>query len=366
MIGNTARQTALSLYILLLLAVTSGCAGVATKVYPDADSSATVRMLDTLTLVFAGDVMQHLPQINAVTDGDSLYGYDQCFGYIKPLWEGADFTIANLETTLNAEGRYSGYPQFAAPEDLARSLRDAGVDLLALANNHSLDRGYRGVSTTLRAIDSLGMLSMGVYTDSAARDRTTLLIKDGFRVALLNYTYGTNGIRVPRSVVVNMIDTVQIGIDIDRALRDSATHVIAMFHWGDEYQAKPNVAQRDLALWCRARGVDVVVGSHPHVVQPIDTALRVIYSLGNLVSNQRKRYQDGGINARVTLVKGRPAEIEFLPHWVYTPIERGRRRYYVVPATMAGDSTFSRDSAYVRSMRDSRQRVGAASEIMDI
>lgn len=309
---------------------------------------------DSVRIVFSGDVMQHMPQVSAALH-DSTYNYDSCFEAISPLWREADWTVVNLETTLTDDGKYSGYPMFASPQSLARALRDAGVDLMALANNHCLDRGRRGVVTTLHTIDSLGIARVGVYTDSLESERGTMLVADNFRVAVLNYTYGTNGIRVPSGVVVNMIDTLLIERHIEAARKDSASHVIAFFHWGEEYQRSANGRQRELAAWCRSRGVDLVIGSHPHVVQQVDTAQRVVYSLGNFVSNQRKRYQDGGISVVVTLFgDGRQANIEVVPHWVYTPFEGGVRRYYVLP----GGVESVKDSAYRLSIDDNSKVVG--------
>lgn len=359
--------TSILIHIILLLYAL--CGGGIGHVH-EAESVAThinepvSKRCDSLRIVFSGDVMQHMPQIDAVL-GDSIYNYDSSLRAIAPLWRDADWAVANFETTISANGRYSGYPMFAAPISIACALRDAGVDHLVLANNHSLDRSIGGVRRTLRVIDSLGMTSTGLYLDSAAATRGTIFEKDGFRVVLLNYTYGTNGIITPRGVWINLIDTLLIESHIEAAWRDSATHVIAMFHWGEEYQSRENAAQRELAMWCRARGVDVVIGSHPHVVQPIDTAARVVYSLGNFVSNQRNRYRDGGISAVVTLFdSGAGPRIEFVPHWVYTPIERGRRRYYVVPASMLGDSVVARDGAFRRSIEDNRAAVGAADEFV--
>lgn len=320
-----------------------------------------------LTLVFSGDVMQHLPQVSAARNEDGIFDYGSCFQYIAPFWESADFAVVNLETTLSESGPYSGYPRFASPKALASALKDAGVDVTVLANNHCCDRGERGVRTTVRTLDSLGLHYAGVYTDSVLSRKPLILTKNKYRVALLNATYGTNGLLIPKGTVVHLIDTVRMAEEVRRARRDSATHVILFVHWGEEYQRRPNGEQRRLADWCRRHGVDAVIGSHPHVAQPVDTAERVVWSLGNFVSNQRKRYQDGGLNVRVTLsFSGKPV-IESLPHWVWLSKEGNRSRYYVVPAYVSGleigmDSVTN--NLFVRSLEDNRAIAGQVDEIV--
>lgn len=321
-----------------------------------------------LTLVFSGDVMQHMPQVEAARETDGTYNYLPCFQYIRPLWESADFTVVNLETTLAEDGaRYSGYPCFASPKSLAAALKISGVDVAALANNHCCDRGAPGIRTTVETLDSLGLGHVGVYSDSSEVSKRPLMLTKGrYKVALLNYTYGTNGMPVPRGMVVNRMDTVVIAEQVAVARRDSATHVVVFLHWGEEYQRHPNREQRELAAWCQVQGMDVVVGSHPHVAQPIDTVAGVVWSLGNFVSNQRGRYQDGGLSVRITLLMDEKPKIEFIPHWVWMPIrDDGRRAYYVVPAFVGGreigmDSLTNRK--FMGALEDNRQVVGEANE----
>ncbi|WP_298064203.1 CapA family protein [uncultured Rikenella sp.] len=318
-----------------------------------------------LTLVFSGDVMQHLPQVAAARNEDGSFDYGSCFQYIAPFWKAADFAVVNLETTLSERGPYSGYPRFASPPALVSALKDAGVDVTVLANNHCCDRGWAGIRTTVRTVDSLGLRYAGVYTDSALSRIPLMLKKNRFRVALLNATYGTNGLPVPRGAVVHLIDTVRMAEEVRQARRDSATHIVLFVHWGEEYRQRPDDEQRQVAAWCRRQGIDAVIGSHPHVAQPIDTAQRIAWSLGNLVSNQRNRYRDGGLNVRLRLsFSGQPV-IESLPHWVWLAGEGGRKRYYVVPAYVSG-TEIGMDSLtnalFVRALEDNRTVAGAVEE----
>lgn len=296
-----------------------------------------------MSIVFGGDVMQHMPQINAARRGET-YDYDPTFAHLKPYLDSADIAVFNLETTL-ATRDFSGYPHFSAPSQLAAALRACGVDAVTLANNHILDKGREGVVSTIGALDSAGLRHTGAFADSTAYRTNNPLMFDvrGVRIALFNYTYGLNGMPVRGGTVVNRIDTVRIASDLERAGELDPHVTIVCFHWGDEYTAVPNAAQRELSEWCRGRGVDFVIGSHPHVVQPVEvhrdsagTPLGLTaYSLGNLVSNQRRRYRDGGILLRIDMEFRGSRMYGFgascLPVWVHTPFAEGRKSYVILP-----------------------------------
>lgn len=318
-----------------------------------------------VSIVLGGDVMQHLPQIQAARR-DSTYDYSGTFAHLRPFLDTADIVVVNLETTLSTGG-YSGYPLFAAPVQLAFALRDCGVDAVTLANNHMLDKGRAGVISTIRALDSAGVRHTGVFADSAGYRAANPLVFDvrGIRVALLNYAYGTNGMPATGGTIVNRIDTVRIAADLLAAAGHSPDVTVVYFHWGYEYHRTPNAAQRQIAEWCRARGVDCVAGSHPHVLQPVEyyrDSTGVVrgltaYSLGNLVSNQRRRYRDGGILLRldITCRDSLPPAFEasYLPVWVHTPTVAGRRSYVILPAPVA-DTMLSADPAYDTFIADTR------------
>ncbi|HLN53832.1 MAG TPA: CapA family protein [Lentimicrobium sp.] len=302
-----------------------------------------------LTILFAGDIMQHGPQIQAAwNDSSKSYNYGTCFKYISPIVEDYDFSIANLEVTLAGEP-YTGYPQFSAPDELAVAIKNAGFDILATANNHSCDRGDNGIIRTTKILDSLGIMRTGTFRDSIDyKDKNPLIIeKNGIKVALLNYTYGTNGLTFTYPAMVNLIDENKLVNDLKFTKTLKTDFIIVFFHWGNEYELNPTEGQVYLAEICRKHGVDAVIGSHPHVLQPFeyfqnpDTTQRnslVVYSLGNFVSNQRDRYKDGGAMVGFTLLKTwNKATIikpEYHLTWVYTPIENGKKQYYILPVNM--------------------------------
>ena len=302
-----------------------------------------------LRLVFAGDLMGHMPLHNAARQPDGTYNYEPCFRFIKDYVESADLAIINLEVTL-AGRPYTGYPCFSSPDAYAAAAKQAGFDIFATANNHCVDKGRRGIERTLRILDSIDAVHLGTYIDVQQRMENHPLIvsRNGIRLALMNYTYGTNGISVPKPNVVNMIDTVQMLLDIKKARRSGADYIIAILHWGIEYQRHSNKEQERLARWLIDHGCDAVVGAHPHVVQNLTIDANsdndrypepVIYSLGNFFSNQKDPDCNGGIMVSMDLEKKdgvtQLCGCSYLPVFVHCATVDGRRRYHLVPSSDA-------------------------------
>lgn len=270
--------------------------------------------------------MQHLPQVEAARR-EAGFDYGDTFAAVRPRFEAADLTVVNLETTLTHSDRYTGYPMFRSPTALAQALADAGVDIATMANNHCCDGGAAGIRTTVEALDRCGICHTGVFIDSL--DRTLnhpLRVENrGVRFAFLSYTYGTNGLRVPHGTIVNPIDTLAMAADLAAARSDSVDCVAVAMHWGNEYERRPNAVQRRLADFLRRHGADLVIGHHPHVVQPYeaDSSHVVLYSLGNFVSNQRRRYCDGGLMAEVDATRHPDGHMTYalriVPVWVAMP-----------------------------------------------
>ncbi|MBO7629921.1 MAG: CapA family protein, partial [Bacteroidales bacterium] len=302
---------------------------------------------DTLTLMFIGDVMSHSPQVDAARLEDGTYDYAPCYRFLAPYIASADICIANMEVPL-AGAPYTGYPQFSCPDAMMSQLFDVGVDVFLTANNHTFDKGAKGIRRTIRVMDSLGIPHVGTWLDSADFNQRNPLIveKNGFRIAVLNYTYGTNGIPAPNPFIVNILDSVNIFNDIATARATDADFIIAMPHWGIEYARHQNKEQMGYARYMYECGADMVIGSHPHVVQPITLENRnelgvpqriTAYSLGNFVSNQRKRYTDGGIIVKCEIVRDtngviQVTDYEYLPYWVYKGTCQGKYQYHILPA----------------------------------
>ena len=265
-----------------------------------------------LKLLFVGDLMQHQAQIDAAHRPNGSYDYTHCFSLVKEHIANADIAIGNFEVTLGGKP-YRGYPQFSAPDEYLYALRDVGFDILATANNHSLDRHKRGLERTLQLIDSVGLTAIGTYRDAEDRAKRYPLIieKNGLRIALLCATYGTNGIATTPPNIVNCLNREELEADIHAAHAMHPDAIIAIVHWGNEYQRYPNIEQQNLAQWLISQGVDHIIGSHPHVVQPIKmiphneypTQHAIVYSLGNYVSNMSIAHGDVGLCVELTLEK---------------------------------------------------------------
>jgi poly-gamma-glutamate capsule biosynthesis protein CapA/YwtB (metallophosphatase superfamily) len=302
-----------------------------------------------LTLLFAGDIMGHDEQIAGAWDSISQsYNYEPVFRYVKPIIEKYDLAIGNLEVTL-AGPPYKGYPAFSSPDALATAARDAGFDVLIQANNHALDRSVKGFKRTLSVLDSLQIPHTGAFADSADRAQHYPLIleKNGYRIALLNYTYATNGLTISKPWIINRIDTATIRKDLEKAKQNGYDFTIVTIHWGVEYQRLENADQQKTAAFILRHGADAIIGSHPHVVEPIKLYFNsdsteshiVVYSLGNFVSNQRAQYKDGGIMFAMELAKTPYRTVVdkfgYIPTWVYRQDNPGRYGFYILPVSLA-------------------------------
>lgn len=296
-------------------------------------------------LLFAGDIMQHQNQLDAARTTEGTYSYSGYYRHIQGIVKAADIAVANLETPIG-RSNFSGYPSFCAPDSFLYAARDAGFNVLLFANNHCLDRGKNGALYTLDLLDSLGIAHCGVYRNAEERaERYPLLIENkGMRIAILNYTYGTNGRNVPAPMVVNLIDREVIAEDILKAKSMNVDAIIACMHWGDEYVSLPPERVRDLADWLVEQGVSHIIGNHPHVIQPIEikedptTPDRhaVVYSTGNLVSNMSLTNTDGGVVVRMELKKTfnytRLSSLDYLFTWIAPRQNNGKRDFTILPA----------------------------------
>lgn len=261
------------------------------------------------TVLFAGDAMMHQKQIDVARQSDDSYDYSGCFGNIAPLVSEADYAVVNLETPV-AGGRYSGFPCFNAPDSYVDALKDAGFDMFLTANNHILDRHDAGLIRTVDILDIKDVDHIGTYRNSAQRDSVMPMIKDinGFKVGFLNYTFSTNGIEISGDVVVDYIDRQKISADIKRTRQAGAELICVAVHWGVEYKLLPHYTQISLADYLVDQGVELVIGGHPHVIQPMEmrtgpdgTRHLVIYSLGNFISDMKTTDTRGGAVLRAFL-----------------------------------------------------------------
>ena len=300
-------------------------------------------------IIFAGDLMGHSGQTKAALMADSTYNYKPCFNYIKNYVKNADIAVLNLEVTL-AGPPYQGYPHFSSPDALAKAAQQAGFNIMTTANNHCLDRDKQGLERTIKALDSIGLLHLGTYIDKESRDKDYPLFvkRKGIKIAFLNYTYGTNGILPQEPNIVNYINREQIALDLKKAKENKADFIITMIHWGIEYATHSNQSQEELAQFILENGSNVVIGGHSHTVQNLTLDCItdndrypeiVVYSMGNLISNQRKINTDGGIMIELDISrkkkKTRTVACHYMPYWVHRGTVDGLYQYYIVPSSDA-------------------------------
>ena len=298
-----------------------------------------------------GDLMGHDEQIKSAYDPEcKCYDYSSVFEDTAAIFQKADIAIGNLEVTLPGKPeKYNGYPLFGSPDAYARAMKEAGFDVLTLANNHTVDTGKAGVIRTFNVVQKLGMVGLGVYPDMKSYKENPIPVveKNGFRIAMLNYTYGTNGIPVPPGVRINHLHPDQIRMDLKKASTMNVDLKMVLFHYGAEYTRQPNNYQNQMVNVAVSAGADIVIGGHPHVLQPFekryvknaDGSLRpvlIAYSLGNFVSHQIRRYTDGGMIFQFTVRKEGGGliikDVNYVPVMVYIDRSGKRPLYRVLPA----------------------------------
>ncbi len=302
--------------------------------------------------VGVGDVMSHSPQLpGAFNASTKRYDFTPYFQGIKNKLQEGDWIMANLETPVaGADLGYSGYPAFNAPDELAEALKDVGFNILSTANNHSLDRGEQGIIRTNALLKKLKLAFVGTASSDEEAKEQVIIEKNGIRMGFLSYTYGTNGIPIPKGkpYMVNLIDEKKIKEDISSLRQAGADLITVAMHFGIEYQTSPSEEQKSIARSLVAAGADIIAGSHPHVIQPYEViettdhsgqAKRslIIYSMGNFISNQRGETKDYGVVFKVNFRKNMDSlqtelvDVEATPTWVHRYKPDKHYRYRILP-----------------------------------
>lgn len=286
-------------------------------------SPKAIDIPDTIRFCFAGDIMMHARQLE--------FDYSDYFSEVEHLLKEADYAVANMEFTLAGEP-YTGYPQFSAPDIYAEHVAESGVNIFLCANNHILDKGSEGAERTLqqyrRLADSHGVRFTGAAGSQEEMDSTTPLFieEDGIRIALINFTYGTNLGSTDHWPKVNYLNQRQFLKNMLQKAENEADFTIALPHWGEEYQLIHSENQEATAKWLIENGADLIVGTHPHVVQDVDQigTVPVAYSLGNAVSNMSAANTQIGLFLTVDLIvesngKVRVGQVEPTYTWCSRP-----------------------------------------------
>ncbi len=289
-----------------------------------------------IRIVAVGDIMSHQTQIDSAYEKEcDCWNFSGVFDEVATTISEADLAVGNLETTLPGDPKqYTGYPQFGAPDSLAKAIKDIGFDVLSTANNHSCDKGKLGVVRTVSVLEELGIKHLGTYRTREEYEKNRILkVEVGdLSLVFLDYTYGTNGLEIPAGTVINLIDKELIASDIILAKKAKPDAIIVMYHYGTEYLHEPDPFQVEIVDFAFQAGADIVLGGHPHTLQKfgkktlkdkfgLEKERFYIYSLGNFISGQDRRYVDGGIILKFSLSKedGKlsVSDIRYEPIWVY-------------------------------------------------
>ena len=221
---------------------------------------------------------------------NGVYDFTDAVKYVKDIVKDYDIAYYNQETPAGDDSiTYSGYPMFYTPSAYVDAMRDAGFNTISLASNHSLDKGEKGILNTVKYFKTTNTLYSGINDSEEMRNNFIIKEKNNITYTMLSYTTITNGLQVPsgKSYLLNLYDKEQVKKDIE-AVRDKVDVLIVAMHWGTEYINMPNEEEKEIAEYLSSLGVDIVIGNHPHILQPItkigDTI--VMYSLGNFISNQ--------------------------------------------------------------------------------
>ena len=304
-----------------------------------------------IKMAVIGDIMCHNSQYKDAYDSkNNTYDFSYVFSDIKEYISSADIAIGNLETTFAGKERgYSNYPRFNTPEQLATNLKDFGIDVVSTANNHCMDTNYTGLVSTLKYLDEAGISHTG--TNETEEQQNQILVKDvnGIKIAFLSFTYGTNGITIPvdKSFAVNLIDEDLILRQIKLAKEQNPDLICVSMHWGIEYQLKQNQEQEKLKDLLFNNGVDIILGSHPHVLQPMknetitldDGSTKdcfVIYSLGNFMSGQTKENTRSSVILNIDITKSGETgktklnKVEYIPIYMYKSLTARVHKYKIL------------------------------------
>ena len=322
----------------------------------------------TLTLATTGDIMCHNTNfLDPYNSSTKSYDFSYYFTDIKQYIEEADITVGNLETTLSGAKRgYSGYPTFNTPEILAKNLKDTGFDVVSTANNHCIDKGYTGIESTIDFLDAAGLAHTGTF--KSKKDQETILVKDvkGVKIAFLSFTYGTNGIPIPKdkTYAVNLIDKKLIKSQIELAKKEEPDLICVSMHWGIEYQTKANKEQESLADYLFENGVDVILGNHSHVPQQMEKRKIklddgttkdgfVIYSLGNFIANQNKQYTNDSAILKLEITKHKENgkitidKATYTPTYMYKNPSKSKKKFKILDINTEIKKYESRESGAV-------------------
>lgn len=387
---KNTKKNVLVIIVAVIAAVMAFCAvltlsGTVSFVEPTTTAAPTTEapttepppphITSTATIRSAGDVLIHVPIYTAAKTAEG-YNFDNVFTYTESLIEDCDYFVANLETTLAGTGKpYSGFPRFNSPDAIADALKKAGVDCLLTANNHTFDKNGEGVLRTQKVLKEKGITYTGTRETEEGRKFIIAKVND-IKFGIICYTYETPSSEGRKSLNGLLVDTATAPLinsfkpsdpspfyddlkeQMKKMKKKGADVITVYLHWGEEYQLSPNNKQKEIAQKLCDMGVDVIIGGHPHVVQPVDLLTSenkknktvCVYSMGNVLSNQRRAYMglksghtEDGLTFEMTFSKYSDGKVVFesvksIPTWVHVYSQGGKKVYNIVPLSKNMDN----------------------------
>jgi len=326
------------IYVLLNKAKTEPQTIAITTVLPN----PTIINKTEATIVSVGDIFIHQSNLDSAFEPEKdIYNFNDAFSPIADYSREVDLATAWLGGVMDTKGPYKGYPLFKSPAELIETFKNIGLDIV-FRTNHTLDYGEKGFKTTTEILEKNNINQVAAYLTEEASKNIFIYQKDNLKIAFLGYIYGMNGIFIPKPWMINLIDLEKIKNDVNKA-KEKADFVVVALHFGTEYERYPNKMQKNIVKEIADFGADMIIGSHPHVIQPADIITSidgrkvfVAYGLGNFFCGQRQHYTDAGMILRYTVEKTgeetRLKEIKYISTWVAKYKENDKYKFKILPS----------------------------------
>ena len=327
-----------SIYILLTKAKTEP---QTIKITPPLPTPPIINKTEA-TIISVGDIFLHQSNLDSALEPDKkTYNFDDSFSPVVNYFQEADLSTAWLGGVISTKGPYKGYPLFRSPVELVETLKNIGLDVV-FRTNHTMDDGIKGLETTTKILEENNINQIAGYATEEASQNTFIYQKDDLKIAFLGYIYGMNGLPIPKPWMINLIDLEKIKNDVEKA-KEKSDFIVVALHFGTEYERYPNKWQKDIVQKIADFGADMIIGSHPHVLQTTEMITTtdgrkvfVAYGLGNFFCGQRKHYTDSGMILKYTIEKEgqetKLKEAKYIPTWVAKYIENGKYKFKILPS----------------------------------
>ncbi len=313
--------------------------------------------IKNLSIVMIGDVLIHKSLFNEARTDDDKYDFGYMFEKVRNLFNGYDLRFYNQESIIGGESfKYSGYPRFNSPKEIGNEMLSMGFNLVSLANNHALDKGERGILNSMNYWETKPVVTAGTYSTAEEKNTGEIYVKNGIKYAFLAYTERTNGLKAPegKEYLVSVYSD-KLAYDDIMKIKDTADLIIVSMHWGTEYSNVPNDSQKRIAAYLSSLGVDIIVGHHPHVIQPIELVNNtlVFYSLGNFISGQDSSDKLTGLVASINIkfIKENNVlkkEIDSINAELVYTYHKSFKNYKVIPYNQLTSKEFSKYKKYYK------------------